>query len=67
MTNCARNLALLPERAYKLRILRVTRQVNNWSVASDIEDGVVVVDVDLSEGLGRGKLLLDGGILEELD
>ena len=67
MANCARNLALLPERAYKLRVLRVTRQVNNWSVAADIEDGVVVVDVDLSEGLGRGKLLLDGGILEELD
>ena len=66
MANGTRHLALLPKRTHELRVVGITRQVDDGSMSTNVEDGVVVVDVDLCESLGRGKLLLDSRVFEEL-
>ena len=67
MTNCARHLALLPKRAHKLRIVRVTRQINDGSMPTHIENGIVIIYIYFGECLGGCKFLLDGGVFEEFD
>jgi ABC-type amino acid transport substrate-binding protein len=66
MTHRARDLALLPERADELGVVRVAGEVEHGPVAADVEDGVVGVDVDLGQLLCGREFLLDGLVLEEL-
>lgn len=67
MANRTDHLALLPKRTRELRVHGITRQVNNRPVPSHIKDDVVLVRVDLREGLRVGELVFDGGVFEEFD
>ena len=67
MTNCTRHLPLLPKRAHEFRIVRVTRQINDGSMPTHIENGIVIIDIHFGECFGGCKFLLDCGVFEEFD
>ena len=61
------NLAGLPELRRKLNVHRVGGKVDDRSVTTDIQHGIVVVHADLCELLRRSKLLLYDLVIQKSD
>lgn len=46
---------------------RVGGEIEDGAVPADVENGIVVLDVDVAQLLGRSEFRLDGLVLEKLD
>jgi len=51
----------------KLNVYCVNRKVHDWSMTTDVEDGLVILHIDLGQPLCMGKFLLDLLVLQEFD
>ena len=61
------NLARLPELRRELNVHRVGGEVDDRSVPTDVQLGIVVVHADLSELLRGSKLLLYDLVIQKSD
>lgn len=67
MAHSRDDLALPPSIRCQLSVHRVRGEVDNGSVSSNVEDGVIVLEVHIGELLGVCQFLADGLVLEELN
>lgn len=67
MANSRGDLTRPEELVSESDVNRVGGEIEDGTVPADVENGIVVLDVDVAQLLGRSEFGLDGLVLEKLD